>query len=100
MFLDEQLLQIGRSTDMTNESAHKSISDMINACFSNLSKSIINHKDDGTILSNFKRVNQTWIDVAKMLDNEGKGFVKPDGFKIFVESKPEFQGIFFKLNNK
>jgi len=96
MFLDEKLLEIGRSAELkTKQGITQAINKMINACFKSLSDSLQKHRDDKTILSNFKRVNKTWEDVAKMLENENKGFIKPERFKIFVESKEEFKHIFF-----
>lgn len=96
MFLDEKLLKIGRGANLeTQQGISNAVSQMINACFENLSKSLEKHRDDQTILSNFNRVNKTWIGIAKILDDDGKGFIKIDGFKIFVEPREEFKGIFF-----
>ena len=96
MFLDDELLLIGRSVELNEKSINETISKMINACFANLNKNIEGKpRTNQTILSSFKRVNNTWIKVSKRLDKEGIGFVKTNGFQIFVESESEFKGLFF-----
>lgn len=97
MFLDDQLLEIGRNADVsTAEGLQKAITLMINACFSNLQEKIGDNKTGEIIHANFKRVNNTWRMVAEKLKKEDNGFIKTDGFEIFVNSKPEFEGIFLK----
>lgn len=92
MFLDDELLKIGREVDIDDrESVISAIKVMIQACFRNVSEGIAGDKSMPTIQTNFKRVNNTWIRVANQLEKEGKGFVNEDGFKMIVESK--FKGI-------
>jgi hypothetical protein len=95
MFLDDELLQIGRNTDMTIASANESCSKMVQLCFKNLGKNITPTSSREVIVANFNRVNNTWRKVVTILDNEGLSFVKIDGFKNFVESEPQFKNIFF-----
>jgi len=95
MFLDDELLMIGRECDLTEESIFNSINKMINASFTNLLKRIGNSPSERQTRANFRRVNNTWYKVAEILEKENKGFVKKDGFQLFVESKPEFKDIFF-----
>lgn len=95
MFLDDELLQIGRSVELTDEGMRKSISSMIKVCFESLHKQLNGKRDELSIKANFKRVNNTWIKVCTKLDKEGLGFAKINGFQLFVEQKPEFKGIFF-----
>lgn len=95
MFLDDKLLQLGRNNDLTDEGIKECVGLMINACFDNLRKNISRKSHEQAIRASFKRVNNTWKIVANKLESEGRGFIKEDGFKIFVESLPEFAGIFF-----
>ena len=95
MFLDDKLLQLGRNNELTDEGIRECVGLMLNACFDNLQKNINSKSPEQAIKASFKRVNNTWKMVANKLDSEGRGFVKETGFQIFVESKPEFKGIFF-----
>lgn len=95
MFLDDELLMLGRNVELTEENIKECVGKMINVCFNNLSKRLEGNKTDQTIRTGFKRVNKTWQMVADKLNTEGRGFMKIDGFKIYVESKPEFRGVFF-----
>jgi len=97
MFLDDELLLIARNTDdTTKEGLIDGISKMINACFTNLQEKIAGNLSNDVIISNFNRVNRTWMIVAARLEFEGKQFIRKDGFKRFVESKTEFKNVFFK----
>lgn len=95
MFLDDELLELGRSCDLTENGIKECATKMMNVSFANLAKRFYGRTDNNTILMEFKRVNKTWQMVANVLAKEGRGFIKIDGFKLFVESKPEFKGIFF-----
>lgn len=97
MFLDEKLLEVGRkfNTSMAFDECKPLISQMINICFDSLETNIKGNHNDAVILAQFKRVNNVWAKVAETLEKENKGFIRKDGFKAFVESKPEFAGIFF-----
>ena len=96
MFLDEELLKIGRNTDINNwEEINKSVSEIIKKCFDSLSENISPKSSDKDILSQFKRVNNTWRSVAKKLEKENKGILKIDGFRLYVEQKTAFKNIFF-----
>jgi hypothetical protein len=90
MFLDEELLEIGRNTGLTEDCINKSISKMVKVCFANLEKNLPKRSSDEMVISQFKRVNNTWKAVARILDHECLGFVKEDGFQLYVESKEEF----------
>lgn len=92
MFLDDELLEIGRKADLsTYTSVNSACQKMLQVCFGNLVKNI--EKDFSLISANFKRVNKTWVKVARLLSSEGKGFVNEDGFRLFVEATPGFKGI-------
>lgn len=93
MFLEDELLQIGRNTELTEKGIYDGVNSMIKACFANMGKIIGNKPDSQSIIANFKRVNNIWIKVSNTLINEERGFVKPDGFKLFINSKEEFKGI-------
>ena len=95
MFLDEELLDIARSTPMEEKEILDACSDMITQCFHSLSKSINEQSSDQDILASFKRVNNTWIKVARIMKEEGIGFIREDGFKTYVECKPEFENVYF-----
>ena len=98
MFLDEELLQTGRNTDVSDfDDVQESINFMIQACFNNLTNNLAGHLTDDAILASFKRVNNTFAKVAEKLELEGRGFVKKDGFEIICLSKPELKTIFEKL---
>lgn len=95
MFLDEELLEIGRNTDLTKfDSVKKSIGKMIQICFKNLSEKINGNLDDKIILANFKRVNNTWMTIADKLESEGRGFIQRDGFKLVCKGNDEFKNLF------
>jgi len=96
MFLDDELLEIGRNTKFTKEGVLKSSQKMVQVCFQNLIKRIEGSHDIDVLAANFKRVERTWRIVAEKLESEGKGFIRQDGFKEFVNSKPEFKGVFLK----
>lgn len=95
MFLDEELLMIGRSCDQTEKSIIDCVSKMINVSFQNLNKRLEGNKTDTSIMSGFRRVNKTWQMVADKLESEGISLVKREGFRLYVESKPEFKNVFF-----
>lgn len=92
MFLEDKLLKIARESDLTTDKElFACINSMIQECFKNLSESI-----DGNLHSIkpcFKRVNNTWRKVAKILEDEGRSIVKPEGFEIFIKSKPELSHL-------
>jgi hypothetical protein len=97
MFLDDELLQIARNADDTTmQGITDAVSKMINACFNNLQERIAGNTTDEVIISNFYRVDNTWKLVAKKLELENKCFIRSNGFRRFVESKPEFKNVFFK----
>lgn len=100
MFLDDELLMIGRSSDLSEENIKRCVGKMINVCFANLQSRLGNNKTEQSIIAGFNRVNKTWQMVADKLSEEGKGFIKRNGFQLFVESKQEFKGIFFKKVRK
>lgn len=93
MFLEDELLQIGRNTELTEKGIYDGINSMIKACFANMSRIVGNKSYNASIIASFKRVNKTWIKVAEILEKENKGFIKSDGFKLFIDSKDEFKGI-------
>ena len=95
MFLDDELLMLGRNCELTEEAIRECVGKMINVSFANLSNRLNGNKDDVSIIAGFKRVNKTWQIVAEKLDKEGRGFIKRNGFQLFVESNPEFKCIFF-----
>ena len=93
MFLEDELLQIGRNTEMTEKGICDGINEMIKCCFRNMSDIIGIKPCSASIIANFKRVNNTWIKVANTLKDEEKGFVKPDGFRLFVNATGDFKDI-------
>ena len=76
MFLDEELLKIGRETELTKEEMLKAISEMVKSCFNNLQKSTNEKMTDNNIVANFKRVNNTWNRVAEILEKKIGDFLK------------------------
>ncbi|MCX6232732.1 MAG: hypothetical protein NTZ33_14435 [Bacteroidetes bacterium] len=93
MFLDDELLEIGRNAKMTEESIKKAIDKMIKTVFNNLSDRINGSLDANVMISNFKRVNNTWKMVADSLKKEGRGFIRRDGFQDYIKASEEFKSL-------
>lgn len=93
MFLDDELLQIARSSDLTKDSINKCIVNMLNACFNNM----VNRTDDKSsqqvLIATLKRVDKTWEIVADKLIKENRGFIKRNGFRLFIENKEELKHL-------
>jgi len=95
MFLDEQLLAIGRKAEMTSEGIIDAIRKMINCCFSSMEQTINGRQNEILITRAFQRTNIIWRNVARKLREEGKGIIREDGFRDFVETRNEFKSIRF-----
>jgi hypothetical protein len=98
MFLEEKLLQIARSADLENEEdVQDSIIKMVNTCFENINQSVRNDQTLPAYQAQTFRVDRTWNKVATILEEEKRGFIKKDGFALFIrhqqENKNEFEGI-------
>lgn len=88
MFLEDELLQIGRNAELNEEGIKQACLEMIRAC----QKDLFKHKDlkdEYSIRSTFRRIDNTFMSVANILKEEGRGFIKPDGFRIFINSMDE-----------
>lgn len=97
MFLDEELLSIAYTVNtLDDKSILEGIKEMIGSCWGNIRASIQFRSSDAEILANFKRVNNTWMSVYDQLNETRTPFFKRDGFQLYIESKPEFKGVFFK----
>ena len=95
MFLDDELIEIGRKVENTEESIKKTISEMIQKSFSNLAERMGENPSVTVIYANFKRVNNQFKTAVDALQKENICFVKRNAFEIFVNSKTEFKGIQF-----
>lgn len=94
MFLDEELLQIGRNAPITEDGINKAIKEMVRTCFRDIHKRSTDQPIQ-VMLASFKRVNNTWKKVAKILDDEKRGFIRIDGFEQLVRHNKEFEEINF-----
>ncbi len=94
MFLDDQLIEIGRNAKTDNE---KGIFDAINkmsqVCFLNLTKNIKENTNNQNVIAQFKRVNNTWKLAVDELEKEGINFVKREGFEIILKGKKDLEPI-------
>lgn len=98
MFLSDKLYNKALEVDTENfDSVKKIIIDMINICMDNM-KSNAGKLSNEAVIANFKRVNKTWIEVAKKLEQENKGLVKENGFALFCLSKEEWKDIHWLFN--
>lgn len=93
MNLQENLLNIARNFDSNCESDIL-ISDMIKECFKSLSASLKSTYTDADIISQFKKVNNTWNKVANILQDEDIYVIKNNGFKGFCLRNEEFKNVF------
>ena len=98
MFLQEKLLQIARNADLESEdSIQDSIIKMVNTCFENINEAVRNDQTLPAYQAQTFRVNRTWKQVATVLKNENRGFIKEDGFALFIrhqqETENEFEGV-------
>lgn len=95
MFLDEKLLEIGRSWDMTEDSAVYCVRRMLHVCIDSIEENVKASPDEQTVQANFRRVNKTWERVVKQLNEEGLEFASVDGFKKFVQNNSQLTEIKF-----
>lgn len=94
MFLDDQLLQIGRNAKTDSEKdIFEAINTMWQACMINLNKNINDKSTNDKVLAQFKRVNNTWKLVADKLEKEGVVFIKRDGFEIILKGMDVYKSI-------
>lgn len=95
MFLDDQLLEIGRTVTVWSEEKEifEAINKMIQACMGNISDNTPRKANEQALKSAFRRVNNTWRQVAEILEKEQRGVIRVDGFEAFVKSKEEFKGL-------
>lgn len=94
MFLDDKLFEIGRRDISSEKETIEAIREMLQTCLNDITEKTSRNSDMRSIKSAFNRVHLTWKMVAETLEKENKGIVRPEGFKDFVKSKPEFDGIF------
>jgi hypothetical protein len=85
MFLDESLLELGRNAQLTEDGIKKAANLMLNACMDNLKKNINEASTEKAIKASFRRVNATWKKVVITLKEEGRGFLKEDGFRLCTQ---------------
>ena len=86
MFLDDQLLEIGRkSKNLSIEEKNEVFGQMLQICFANIRKIGDENLTDAVCMSNLKRVHNTWNKVADILENEGINVIYVNEFKKYVE---------------
>lgn len=96
MFLDEKLLEIGRSVDLNEDNFEQyksnvidAIKQMLVACMDNIESNITEKSSFQAMSACFRRVNNTWKSCVDKLNSEGRDFVKETGFEDFVKSKSD-----------
>lgn len=75
----------------SSDSVHDTIQKMVRTCFGNLNESISPNTPISIYQTNVKRIDRTFREVAKKLQSEGKGFVKEDGLRLFINSKQDLK---------
>jgi len=95
MFLDDELIEIGRKVLNTEESIGATISEMLQVSFKNLAERMGENPNVISIYANFKRVNNQFKTAVDTLEKENICFVKRNAFEIFVNTNPNFKGISF-----
>jgi hypothetical protein len=93
MSLESELLKLARNFDDNCES-DTLISEMIKTCFKQLKTMLNDSSSDEYIISQFKKVNNTWNKVSNILQDEGIYLIKQNGFKGFCLIRKEFKNIF------
>jgi len=95
MFLDQQLLELGRKghSNMNPRKLEKVEWEMLQACLENLKKNILQKVSDETVINNFRRVDNTWKKAVKQLQGEGFTASKPSGFQVYITKSGDFPQI-------
>ncbi len=95
MYLDDQLYEIAKETDMTNANSIKSnLNSMVKAAFAFIDNQNIALGKEFNPITCFHRVDNYWRLACQKLKKQGVDLVNPNGFKILCQSKEEFKGIF------
>ena len=94
MFLEEKLLQIARVDIASQEEMKNIIIKMVNTCFGSINENIGNDKVLAAYQAQTNRVDKTWRKVATILEEEKRGFIKKDGFTLFIRHQQEFENEF------
>lgn len=93
MFLDDKLYELGKQCDPHDfESVKATCHKMIQECFSHIREKI-KEGPKGYTLALIGQAIKSWEIASKRLTKDGYPIVKEDGFKIFLNSKPEFKTI-------
>jgi hypothetical protein len=73
-FLSDELLKIGRQMNYNSSEdfVYDCLNKMVKICFDSISGNTDKTKE--TIIPNFKRVHNTWNQVAKQLKKEGRNY--------------------------
>jgi len=95
MFLDEELLLLGRTGHSCKPVRKLELiqAKMVIACMANLNKRINLQNDKPTsqiLIANFQRVSNTWDRVVAKLKGEGIMCFSPTAFKDYVKSEKDF----------
>ncbi len=95
MFLDDELLQLGRQghPNKNSRKLEKIETEMILACMKNLDVRVSNTKSSDVLVANFKRVDNTWKKVVHKLIPEGFTFTKPELFQAYIEGTGDFKKL-------
>ena len=98
MFLDDQLLEIGRSVDFEDaDSIFKTTEKMIKACYDNLIEKVKDCREEKVIIAQVKRVIKTWELVADKLESEQISLIKREGFALLIKKRmPEIYKAIYK----
>lgn len=88
MFLDDELLALGRGFEINNKNCEDSFVKMMQACHKSLKENVKANSTDAHIVSQLNRINNTFKKAMNILKDEGRGFITEDGFKLFTESTP------------
>lgn len=97
IFLDDQLIEIGRNAELTEKGIFNAVNKMSQACFLNLTKRIGENTNNKAVIAQFKRVNNTWKIAVDKLEKEGVRFVKRDGFEIILKEMKDLKPIVKEL---
>ena len=90
--LSDRLLEIGMNTNLTNAEIVISVNEMAKECFNAIGKN--NNQTIREMSIDFRRVDNAWRWTAGKLEEQGMGFIKPEGFTILCKSKKEFEFLF------
>jgi len=98
MFLDDKIVKMVIENKPQNyEDEVILLTEIINMCKNRVSENLHNDMNDRNILPAIKQVCNLWNSASKTLENKGYTFLKIDGFKKYMLSKPELAKILIPL---